>query len=353
MNLSNLVPEPIRNKLAAQLLRLPDATLRPLVASRLREVDGQVLEPQIALLLQMMDKLKIPTVDQMPLAEGRRSMVEQAGILSAPSNPMQQVETVHATTDVGVVPIRVYTPQQVPSLAPALVYYHGGGWVIGNLDSHDSVCRYLADKVKCVVFSVDYRLAPEHRFPAALDDSLAAYRWVQQQASAFAIDPKRVAVGGDSAGGNLAALVCQLLSAETLNQPCFQLLVYPATDATRSFASHHLFSSGYVLTESLMKWFLDQYLDGHDPKDPRISPLYCENFRGLPPATVVTAGFDPLRDEGKAYADKLREAQVPVSYRCHTGLIHSFLGMNGYVRAARIAVDAIVEDLKQAFSFSN
>jgi acetyl esterase len=225
----------------------------------------------------------------------------------------------------GSVPVRIYRPAD--GELPVLVWFHGGGFVIGDLDTTDSAARQLAVEAGCVVVSVDYRLAPEHRYPAAADDCWAALEWVLANASSLGVDPARVAVGGDSAGGNLAAVVA-LRARDAGIALRHQLLVYPVTDLTASFPSRVENGEGYFLTKDAMDWFERSYLDGQDPKDPGASPLHAPSLTGLAPAHVLTAGFDPLRDEGQAYAEALAAAGVDVVDDRYPTLIHGFFQMN-------------------------
>jgi acetyl esterase len=233
---------------------------------------------------------------------------------------------------------------------PAVVFFHGGGWVVGDLETHDTMCRHLANGAQCAVIAVDYRLAPEHKFPAAVDDCFAATRWVAEQGEALGIDRDRVAVAGDSAGGNLAAVVG--ISARNHGAPklCGQLLLYPVLDFTMKQASHERFGEGYLLTEATMLWFAEAYLRApEDARDWRVSPLRAPDLTGLPPAYVMTAGYDPLCDEGAAFAHRLQEAGVAVRHRHISDQIHGFLLMGKMVRAAAPALDEIAAQLKRYF----
>ena len=249
--------------------------------------------------------------------------------------------------------MRVYVPARAPSgPAPGLVWFHGGGFVLGTIESHDSVCRSLASESGAIVASVDYRLAPEHRFPAGVDDAIAATRWVLQNGGSIGIDPHRVAVGGDSAGGNLAALAALALRDAPV-APAFQLLVYPATDLTRSLPSHRAFREGFALPEATILWFRDHYLpDLSLEGDPRVSPLFASDLSRLAPALVITAGFDPLRDEGRAYAERMRAAGVPVEYVCSEGSMHGFLHTAGPIHESARMVTLAADRLKRGLSRS-
>jgi acetyl esterase len=253
------------------------------------------------------------------------------------SRQVPPTENVHEIRDIsaGGVPCRLYRPNANKNLG-LLVYYHGGGWVIGNLDSHDAVCRSLANKMGHAVLSVDYRLAPEHPWPAAAEDALCSLRWAYDNADELGINPDRIAVGGDSAGGNLAAVVSQQRPVPLV----FQMLIYPATDMTQSFPSHQENAAGPVLTKGAMAWFIGHYMPkGSDLKDPLASPGFSPDnlLIGAPPALVITAEHDPLRDEGEAYGRRLIENGVPTSIIRYNGMFHSFFGMAGLLDDADTA----------------
>lgn len=260
----------------------------------------------------------------------------------------QDIAAVTDSTASGV-PIRIYRPSTQDNLA-CIVFYHGGGWVIGDLETHDAPCRRLANATGAVVVAVDYRLAPEHPFPAAQDDCYAATCWVADNAATLNIDPTRIAVAGDSAGGNLAAVVS--LRARDENGPAIahQLLVYPATDAAMNTASYNDNAEGYMLTRDSMAWFWENYLGSDNQANPLASPLMADNFQNLPAATIITAGFDPLRDEGEAYGEKLRAAGVETDVVREAGLIHGFISLVDGVPAADKAVKSFSEKLKLALS---
>jgi acetyl esterase len=230
---------------------------------------------------------------------------------------------------------------------PLLVFFHGGGWVVGDIATHDTVCRHLANRAECAVVSVDYRLAPEHKFPAAVDDAYTATAWVAENAAALGVDAGRLAVGGDSAGGNLAAVVCLMARDRGAPRISYQLLVYPATDAAMRHESIARFAEGHVLTRATMRWFYEQYLPSpEDAADWRVSPLVAADLAGLPPAYVLTAGYDPLCDEGDAYAARLAAAGVPVEHRRFPGQIHGFTTNGKIIRAADAALDEAAASLK-------
>jgi acetyl esterase len=252
--------------------------------------------------------------------------------------------------------LRVYSPPTLLPDPPGLVYFHGGGWVLGNLKSHDTLCSILASQTPCRVIAVDYRLAPESPFPAAVDDALAAFRWVVENADTLGIDRRRIAVGGDSAGGNLATAVCLEQARAGAEVPAGQLLIYPVTDTDLDTGSYGLFASGFGLSRATMGWFFEHYVgsngdgdgDGSRDADPRLAPLRADDLSGLPPAIVATAGFDVLRDEGRAYADRLEEAGVEVVRRHYPGLIHGFANIC-LVEPCRQALDELINDLAYLF----
>jgi acetyl esterase len=250
--------------------------------------------------------------------------------------------------DADGVPVRVYRPSAAVNL-PILVVFHGGGWVIGSAEQYDGIARWFANASGAVVVSVDYRLAPEHPYPAPLDDCFTALKWAAAHASEIGGDASRIAVGGDSAGGNLAA-VCALLARDAGGPAlALQALVYPVCDVDFETASYVANAEGYVLDRDQMQWFFDCYTTGQvDPADWHVSPLRAADLAGVAPAVVLTAEYDPLRDEGKAYADRLRAAGVAVEYRCFDGMIHSFFGLAAF-DAARDAMDLVGTELRRAF----
>ena len=250
----------------------------------------------------------------------------------------------------GAIPARIYTPKMLRKnngLAPCLVFYHGGGWVIGDIDSHDVVCRKLAHEGELIVISIDYRLAPEHKYPAAVDDAIAAVKWVASNAKDLGIDATRLLVGGDSAGGNLAAVVA--LAARDGDGPKLagQVLIYPATDFAMRHPSHSEPETSILLTHSVIKWFSNHYLNGPaDIDNWKASPARAKTLAGLPPAYLLTAGADPLRDEGDEYAKRLKDAGVPVTYKHFPGQFHGFFTMGKLLQQANIAATGIATWLK-------
>jgi acetyl esterase/lipase len=274
----------------------------------------------------------------------RQSFLDLARSIDATDEPIGEVCERRIPGPAGPLRLRIYSPAAAPGAEqiPGLVYFHGGAWVFGSLDTHEGVCRILANAASSRVVSVDYRLAPEHRFPAALEDSFAATRWVAAHAHELGIAARRLAVAGDSAGATLVAAVCQL--ARQANGPplALQLLLCPVMGAELDTESRRVFAHGYFLDQAMMRWAFDHYrpLDAPVNGNPLMFPLEAADFRRLPPAHVHTAEFDPLRDEGALYADKLREAGVAVDYTCHAGMVHHFYGMAGAVPRARAALQS-------------
>ena len=308
------------------------------------------LDPQAkALLDQLAADPDAPRLIDLPPEGGREMYRAMAGMLDLQGVAIGKVEDRTIPGPGGEIPVRLYTPVAAGGTCPALVYYHGGGWVIGDLDTHDALCRTLANEAGCKVIAVDYRLAPEHPFPAAFDDAYAAVKWVEANASEIGIDPNRIAVAGDSAGGNLAAAVCLKAKAEKAPEIAFQLLIYPVTDWGWKGGSMESCADVYPLTREIMDWFGAHYLnDPSEADDVRVSPMKEPDLSGLAPAIVVTAGFDPLRDQGEAYAQKLKAAGVSVEYRCENSLPHAFTAMTGVVPAAKQACEKIARDVGAA-----
>jgi acetyl esterase len=274
-------------------------------------------------------------------AQARAQIRAGTAASAGPPLPLQAVTELELPGPAGTIAARFYEPPGIGIEArPLVVYFHGGGWTIGDLDTHDSCCRFIATNAGATVLSVDYRLAPEHPFPAAVEDALAGFRWAAEQSGRLGADPARIAVAGDSAGANLAAAVALVASEDGGPAPAMQALIYPATDAAGGETpSRELFAAGFFLTKADMDWFEDHYLPpGADRSDPRVSVLRAPDLAGLAPAYVATAGFDPLRDEGEAYAARLREAGVPVAHRRHPGLIHGFANMTAISREAGAAM---------------
>jgi acetyl esterase len=300
--------------------------------------------PQVQRLLEAVGNSPFPPLAQVSAFVARRLYAERCRIVK-PAAPEAQVKLL--MTSGGIV-LRSYRPAGAgkDDLLPALVYFHGGGWTIGDLDTHDTLCRQLAQGAGCAVFSVDYRLAPESPFPAAVEDCLSATQYVIENAKSISIDPARVAVGGDSAGGNLAAVVSIALKGKI----AFQLLIYPATDQRMATESLKRNGEGYLLTRALMERFRGNYLPRReDHLDWRASPALAKSLAGVAPAFVLTAGFDPLQDEGREYAERLKREGVEAEYRDYPDMIHGFIVMGGVLDAANEAVEECCAALRRAF----
>jgi acetyl esterase len=323
-------------------MALPERVQRALAGRRLT-LDGQTLATDTQLMLRVEKLAREPRTESLPVEQGRRLLVKHTA-MAGRDQPIGAVRDVPVGERRG----RLFVPTQASVTGPLLVFFHGGGWVYGDLDSHDPTCRFLAERSGVRVLSVDYRLAPEHPFPAAYDDAVAAYRWVVEHVTAYGGDPNRLAVGGDSAGGNLAALVALAAAREGLPL-AFQLLVYPGTDLSSRYESKRLFGRDLYLTEDFMDQVTDWYVpERADRTDPRVSPLLDDIPPGLAPAYVATAGFDPLRDEGEAYARKLADAGVEVELRRFPDQIHGFLSMVGVGRSAKAACVEVAARLATA-----
>ncbi len=334
--------------LARLAFRLPDGALRAFAGETPHADDGTPLDAALGAMLALMRRLDFPKSFERSVAEARAGTAEDVAIASAPPEAMASVEDRFIPGPAGTIHVRCYRPTLAPK-APALVYLHGGGFVIGDLDSHDAVCRRIAKLAGCVIVAVHYRLAPEDPYPAAVEDAEAALEFVMSHAESFGGDPAHVAVAGDSAGGCLATVACRRLRDRGSPLPVAQVLIYPAIDFTKSMDSHRRYASGFNLEEKSIDWYRDHYLPNAARwKEPDASPLFTEDLSGLPKAVVVTAGFDPLLDEGAAYADKLRDAGVEVRYRCESALIHGFVNMAGLSAGCADALDRVARDVGDA-----
>jgi acetyl esterase len=342
-----------RSRAALLALRVPlswvnVATGAPIV------IDGQTLDARTQWLLTVFEKSKRPELHDLPLPEARRQFDDYIKALSASWLPMGlgdppvgEIIDRMIPGPTGPLPVRLYRPPGATGASlPAILFLHGGSWVLGSLDAYDLACRFLASSAGCLVLAADYRLAPEHKFPAAVDDSLAAWHWLAENAAQIGAHPRRLVVAGDAAGGNLATVIAQQ-TRDAAVRPALQLLVYPILDLAMDTRSYDLFGDGFLTTRRSMVWSRDLYLDDlNDIDDPRVSPLRADDLAGLPPALIFTAGFDIVRDEGALYADKLRAAGVRVAYRNFDSLIHGFVGMRGVLQAAARAMDDIVAGLR-------
>jgi acetyl esterase len=307
------------------------------------------LDPQVKALLDGMAALGAPPIHSLP-PEHARLALKMMRAPSVEETPVAKVENRTIPGPAGEIPVRIYTPEGGGPF-PTLVFYHGGGWVIGDLDTHDPLCRNLTKGASCLTVSVDYRLAPEAKFPAAVDDSVAALQWVAAHASELGGDGARLAIGGDSAGGNLAAVAAQVAKQRGGPALRFQLLIYPPTDFTAQTASSKENADGYFLTYEDMVWFRDHYLNSLDDRvNPLASPMLARDVSGLPPALIITGEFDPLRDEGELYGAKLRAAGVPVTISRYDGMIHGFLSFANAIEGGRRGVDEASAALRAALA---
>lgn len=308
-----------------------------------------MLDADARKLLDLINSKHVPPYETMPPVAARAFFKAGAFTSQPPPPQLSLVDNLLAEGPAGTIPVRHYRPLQAPpgKLLPALVFFHGGGFTLGDIDTHDVLCRQLCDQAGIAVVSVDYRLGPEHKFPAAHVDCFAALQWVIAQAARLCIDPERIAVGGDSAGGNIAA-ACTLM-ARDLGAPAlaFQLLIYPATDFRCIAPSHKRNGEGYLLTSSLIDYFCACYLNNpSDRLDFRLSPLLAASHANLPPALILTAGYDPLVDEGREYSERLQSAGVPSEYVCYEGQLHGFITMGRFISHANEAVTLCAERLR-------
>jgi acetyl esterase/lipase len=318
------------------LLSLPTPILRAMSGGGVVFQGGRTLDPRLQYMANAARGTPPPAALTPELL--RAGTVQSLGLVSGNPEAGVKTEALNIDGPQGPVPARAYRPVGQDPHAPVLVFAHFGGGVIGDLETCDVFCGILAHVARCAVLSVDYRLAPEHRFPAGLDDTMTAYRWARDNAARFGAPAGKAAIGGESMGGNFAAAIAQDLKHAGEPQPTLQLLIYPAVDLASDTQSMSTYANAYPLSRALMEWFAAHYLgpDG-DPTDPRASPIRGADLSGLAPAIVVTAGFDPLCDQGEAYAKRLRDAGVPVVYRCYDSLAHAFTAFTGAVPAADIA----------------
>jgi acetyl esterase len=346
------VRERVEAALAWVVSRLPPGLAR-LIAGRPIRIDGQELDVHVQIALRL-EKL-MGGFEPRPVEEARELRRSEARAFSGPRIALARVDELELPGPAGVMRARRYVPHRAEDPGPLVVYFHGGGHVVGDLDTHDQACRFLAREIPAALLAVDYRCAPESRFPAAVDDALEAFRWVRTNAAELGADPERVAVAGDSAGGNLAAtaaIACRDAGIEL----SAQLLVYPVTDVVGNFAdtkenarfpSRSENAEGYFLSRAVMEWFCGHYLaDAAHGADWRVSPLRASNLAGVAPAVVTTAWYDPLRDEGKAYAEALKAAGVPTRYHDGPGLIHGYFGLGDASETARREAQRARADFK-------
>jgi len=315
------------------------------------------LDDQTAAILAQGKETGAPPLYELSVSDARAALKEMTMAVDAPKMPVAKRDERTIPGPRGDIPIRIYWPCTPPgAVLPILVHFHGGGWTLGDMDTHENVCRYYCANADVIVINVDYRLAPENKFPAGVDDCYAALVWAAENAGKIGGDPNRIAVIGDSAGGNLSTVICQLAKARGGPKIAFQALVYPAVDATPEadgkYASRKDFGAGeYFLGQEDIRWLKEQYLENPDQAaDPRVSPILAQDLGELPPALVITAGYDPLCDEGKAYADQLAAAGVQVEYKCFETTIHGFMSFSGAIDAGKEGLALAASRIKAVLS---
>ena len=320
--------------------------LRFLDGHRLR-LGGRTMDPKAQIVGEFVKSIRKPGYFP-TLPELRQQLRTMVMLMDEPAPALARVEDVRIPGPAGEIPARAYAPRRGGDPLPMIAYFHGGGWVQGDLETHHGLCARLARHAGALVVAVDYRLAPEHKFPAAVDDCLAAYRWLRTRGRDLGGDPGRVAVAGDSAGGNLSAVVSQLAAAGGTPVPTCQALIYPAVDFSFETDSHRELADGHVIPRDRILWYTEQYLrDDKDTADLRASPLRAPSLAGQPPTLVITAGFDPLRDEGRAYADRLHAAGVDVVHREYPGQIHAFVSLTKAIPQGMAATLEVADFLRR------
>jgi acetyl esterase/lipase len=325
--------------------------LRFLDGHRIR-LGHRTMDPKAQIVGEFVKSIRVPGYFP-PLPELRQQLRTMVTLMDEPAPPLPRVEDISIPGPAGAIPARIYAPSAGGAPQPTVAYFHGGGWVQGDLETHHGLCARLARHAGALVVAVDYRLAPEHKFPAAVEDCLAAYRWLRVRGRDVGADPTRVAVAGDSAGGNLSAVVSQLAGSGGIPVPTCQALIYPAVDFTLETDSHRDLADGHVIPRDRIVWYTEQYLRSEaDKTDLRASPLRAPSLAGQPPTLIITAGFDPLRDEGRAYGDRLREAGVAVVHREYPGQIHAFVSLTRAIPQGLACTLEIAGYLRQRLSIS-
>ncbi|MBX3446084.1 MAG: alpha/beta hydrolase [Parvibaculaceae bacterium] len=326
------------------LLKLPDGILVKMSGGKPLAIDGRILDARAQLLA--VQGARQPSITTLDPVTARSATSEGLKLLDDAPRASIEVRELQVPGPGGPLEARLYRPRGSTGALPGLVFFHFGGCVIGDLDTCHVFCSMISEIANCAVLNVAYRLAPEHKFPAPADDAVAAYRWAVENAGELGMTPGRIGVGGDSAGGNLSAVVAQEARRKGFQPPALQLLIYPVTDWAAKGGSMESCGEVYPLTAEIMDWFAGHYLNGPaDYADPRVSPMREADLSGLAPAIVVTAGFDPLRDQGAEYAQRLKAAGVSVSYTCEDSLPHAFTAMTGAIPAAKAACEKIARDV--------
>tara|TARA_R110000824_G_scaffold118960_15_gene272416 strand:+ start:110048 stop:111073 length:1026 start_codon:yes stop_codon:yes gene_type:complete len=336
----------VQKLIVRTLLMLPDTVLLAMSGGKPLQIDGRTLDVNTQFLAAQ--GAKAPSLTTLDPVEGRAATAAGLALLDGTRDPHIDVRDMTVDGAAGPLDARLYTPKNANGPLPGIVFFHFGGCVIGDLDTCDTFCTMMSEIAECVVLSVAYRLAPEHKYPAAVDDALAAFKFACDNSTALGMN-HRIAVGGDSAGGYLSAVVAQETLRRGEETPSAQLLIYPVTDMTWTGGSWDTCADVYPLTQDVMTWFIDTYLNSEAEKtELRASPLKAQDLEDLAPAIVITSGFDVLRDQGIAYAEKLKEAGVKVTERCYDRLAHGFTAMTGAVPAAKRACEEIARDLHSA-----
>ena len=323
-----------------------EEALRFLDGHRIRR-GSRTMDPKAQIVGEFVKSIRVPGYFP-PLPELRQQLRTMVTLMDEPAPALARIEDIQIPGPAGEIGARVYAPRAGGAPSPAVAYFHGGGWVQGDLETHHGLCARLALHADVLVVAVDYRLAPEHKFPAAVEDCLAVYRWLRAHGGDVGADPARMAVAGDSAGGNLSAVVSQLTASGATPRPTCQALIYPAVDFSLDTDSHRDLADGHVIPRDRILWYTEQYLRSEaDKADLRASPLRAPSLAGQPPTLIVTAGFDPLRDEGRAYADRLRAAGVEVVHREYPGQIHAFVSLTRAIPQGLACTLEIAEYLRQ------
>lgn len=329
------------------ILNSPKAIREKIVAGGNWEIENQTLDEKLQILLTLSKRM--PNKEDFEPVVARREGI--ADLLVKEFHGQLDIRDRVITALQKAVPVRIYSPAKQKQSPAAILFFHGGGFVVGSRDTHDTFCRHLCESVHCKVISVEYRLAPENPFPAAVDDALAAYQWLVDSHEELHMKDPKIIVAGDSAGANLAAVLCQQAKLREMRQPDLQCLIYPSTDLRCIARSHQTFAEGFGLTEPLINWFVNHYVPNFKEREiPLASPLLCKDFSKLAPAIITIAGFDPLRDEGRDYGDKLRNAGVPTTMLEHPTLCHGYINLTRVIPAADEATEQLFSQLRQAIN---
>jgi len=325
------------------------AEARRMLGSARQRAAGRMMDVKAQIVAEFANSVRVPGYFP-PLPELRQQLQTLVDLLDEPAPPLAVIEDIAVPGPAGDIPARLYRPTADTDALPVLAYFHGGGFVQGDLETHHGLCARLALWSGAMVVAFDYRLAPEHKFPAAVEDCMVAYEWLRAEGGSIGADTARVAVAGDSAGGNLSAVVCQQALAAGAVPPTFQVLIYPAVDLAMESASHAAMVDAPVIPRDRIDWYMEQYLNGAaDKADLRASPLRAESLEGLPPALIISGGFDPLRDEAKHYADRLGEAGVNVTHHEYPGQIHAFISLIKAIPEGGEATREVADYMRRRF----